>query len=138
MDIVLAILLGISLLTSLVCHGAIKSYLSAALLGSVLPPILLGSLVGVFGGVHIQTGWPVAVLVSGTCSLFISFIVGIPFAIVRAKRRVPPDRCLRCQYLLIGNTSGTCPECGRHVPARQQEYLKAMGAEKEDRAVNQN
>ena len=26
--------------------------------------------------------------------------------------RIKENRCLNCGYRLIGNTSGTCPECG--------------------------
>jgi len=31
------------------------------------------------------------------------------------RRRIPPHCCQRCGYDLTGNTSGVCPECGRHA-----------------------
>lgn len=33
----------------------------------------------------------------------------------RASTPWPKDVCRNCGYLLIGNTSGTCPECGRKI-----------------------
>jgi hypothetical protein len=30
---------------------------------------------------------------------------------------IAEHRCPECQYGLIGNVSGICPECGRPVPA---------------------
>lgn len=34
-----------------------------------------------------------------------------------------PRACHGCGYSLVGNRSGTCPECGTAVPARQQALL---------------
>ncbi len=51
-------------------------------------------------------GWGVALLV--------------PSLIIRALRTIQPDpaqrgRCRTCEYDLIGNVSGVCPECGTPV-----------------------
>jgi hypothetical protein len=34
----------------------------------------------------------------------------------RQRRRA--GRCIQCGYLLRGNASGTCPECGKRFPKR--------------------
>ncbi len=36
------------------------------------------------------------------------FIAGQP-------RRAPGERCLKCDYLLEGNVTGICPECGEPI-----------------------
>ena len=55
------------------------------------------------------------------------WLVGLPFAIlpalslIRYTRRVREQRarqCRSCGYNLIGNVSGTCPECGTAVDVR--------------------
>ena len=33
-------------------------------------------------------------------------------------RRVAPGHCPNCNYNLIGNTTGICPECGAKAAAR--------------------
>ncbi|MGD8454715.1 MAG: hypothetical protein PVJ57_23110 [Phycisphaerae bacterium] len=38
-------------------------------------------------------------------------------------RRQHALRC-RCGYCLVGNVSGRCPECGRHLPARSMMRLR--------------
>ena len=38
----------------------------------------------------------------------------------RRGRRHPPGHCAQCGYNLTGNTSGTCPECGRAVTAMSE------------------
>ena len=35
--------------------------------------------------------------------------------VIRRRRRRKNHQCLGCGYLLIGNTSGVCPECGKGV-----------------------
>jgi hypothetical protein len=37
---------------------------------------------------------------------------------LRRRRRRTSNLCVTCGYNLTGNTSGTCPECGRPVPMR--------------------
>lgn len=31
------------------------------------------------------------------------------------RRRIPPGHCKKCGYVLTGNISGRCPECGKKV-----------------------
>jgi len=33
-------------------------------------------------------------------------------------RRASAGLCVACGYNLTGNTSGTCPECGKEIPDR--------------------
>ena len=47
-------------------------------------------------------------------SLALVFLVGGVFLAMQP-RREPGVRCLKCDYLLAGNTSGRCPECGEPV-----------------------
>jgi hypothetical protein len=37
----------------------------------------------------------------------------------RRRSRLGPPRCHKCDYLLIGNVSGVCPECGTKINTRQ-------------------
>ena len=42
----------------------------------------------------------------------------------RRRQRMDPDLCHVCQYNLIGNVSGVCPECGTRIMTDQREYLQ--------------
>lgn len=39
-----------------------------------------------------------------------------------------PERCRRCRYILTGNVSGACPECGAKIVSRGSRGLAARGA----------
>jgi hypothetical protein len=41
------------------------------------------------------------------------------FLVIR-RRRMCTGRCRRCGYLLTGNESGICPECGRQIESSEQ------------------
>jgi len=41
---------------------------------------------------------------------------------LRRARRIRRGRCPRCCYDLTGNTSGTCSECGTHVPHASSSF----------------
>ncbi len=48
---------------------------------------------------------------------------------VRAKRMACNEpRCENCSYLLVGNRSGRCPECGTRVSRRCKKMLAVMGS----------
>jgi len=47
---------------------------------------------------------------------------------IRAKRSAG-DQCLHCGYLLTGNTSGVCPECGRPIDKASQANPVGPGVE---------
>jgi hypothetical protein len=59
-----------------------------------------------------QFGFVLSLLALGA---FVWFVIGS----VRASRKITKlsgkPKCRRCGYSLIGNTSGTCPECGTPV-----------------------
>lgn len=58
----------------------------------------------------------------------ILLLIALPAALLCwLDRRIPPHCCRGCGYDLTGNTSGTCPECGRNVEA--QNGLAAEGAQ---------
>ncbi len=44
----------------------------------------------------------------------------------RIERRVDPAACQNCGYLLTGNTTGICPECGEAIPDEQYAHLRSM------------
>lgn len=51
------------------------------------------------------------------------FLVGLFYSLERVgflPRPVPRTRCQQCEYLLTGNASGVCPECGVSIPVEQQ------------------
>jgi uncharacterized paraquat-inducible protein A len=63
----------------------------------------------------VVSGWLLSVL---TAVLTVPFISGlIRHRVLR--RRAAQNRCLRCGYLLTGNVSGRCPECGSEIAARR-------------------
>jgi hypothetical protein len=77
---------------------------------------LWGEGIAAFLLVHLSFGWAwwgwIGLL------LFILFWVLLPvvvFGIVRSKIVRSPTHCARCQYVLTGNTSGVCPECGSKI-----------------------
>ncbi|MCO6437006.1 MAG: hypothetical protein J5J06_07955 [Phycisphaerae bacterium] len=41
------------------------------------------------------------------------------------RRRLMTHLCAKCRYDLTGNESGTCPECGREIPAETREFLES-------------
>lgn len=47
-------------------------------------------------------------------SLALVFGLGGLF-IAMQPRRAPGERCLKCDYLLEGNVTGVCPECGEPI-----------------------
>jgi len=52
---------------------------------------------------------------------------GLGVYLVRAKRAASKEpRCTECGYLLVGNTSGRCPECGMRVSRENRKKLAAM------------
>ena len=44
--------------------------------------------------------------------------------LAHALRLLPERYCRKCDYDLTGNRSGTCPECGVMIPARQRSGLE--------------
>ena len=46
----------------------------------------------------------------------------------RIERRVDPAACQHCGYLLTGNTTGICPECGEAIPEEQSTYLRSLNS----------
>jgi hypothetical protein len=46
-------------------------------------------------------------------------------SLVLIKRRTPVlnECCQHCEYCLLGNESGVCPECGTSIPKTQRELL---------------
>jgi hypothetical protein len=42
----------------------------------------------------------------------------------RAKLRDTTIRCSSCAYMLVGNTSGICPECGTPIPQKVRKALE--------------
>lgn len=58
-------------------------------------------------------GWALAVLL-GIYPLFL-----LATGRLRWPRRKRPGLCVYCSYDLTGNTSGTCPECGKTIPEGQ-------------------
>lgn len=54
-----------------------------------------------------------------------SILVGL-FIVLRGQReKTPTSRCLACNYSLVGNTTGICPECGTVIPEDQRARLEA-------------
>ena len=56
-------------------------------------------------------------------------LAGCAFGVylVRAKRAASDEpRCTECDYLLVGNTSGRCPDCGTRVSRECKRKLAAM------------
>lgn len=52
-------------------------------------------------------------------------LAALMLLIAKLKFRLPEVyQCFGCQYDLRGNTSGTCPECGRPIPDDQIAYVK--------------
>lgn len=42
-------------------------------------------------------------------------LLAVGLFIAAQPKRAPGERCLKCDYLLEGNVSGLCPECGTSV-----------------------
>lgn len=45
--------------------------------------------------------------------------------------------CHECNYLLLGNESGRCPECGEEIPEAQQKLLDARAPTELDATFEQ-
>lgn len=53
--------------------------------------------------------------------------------LVRAKREASDEpRCTECDYLLVGNLSGRCPECGKGDSRKGKRKLAALRSAKSD------
>jgi hypothetical protein len=46
----------------------------------------------------------------------------------RSRLRDTTIRCASCEYILVGNTSGICPECGTPIPEAVKAALNNGGA----------
>ncbi len=100
---------------------------------------LLGALAGMVVVLLTATGWRVFMILSFpaiapialregqaiTPSLKVAALnsllyscVGTLIGLCWPVRRPPPGHCQACGYDLIGNVSGTCPECGSSLPGR--------------------
>lgn len=88
-----------------------------------LPPIVLGALALALplpetGPARYETYRVLRVILVETSVLYIAVGLGVRLVIGmlrwrdRARKNLSIDRCLHCGYSLIGNVSGTCPECG--------------------------
>lgn len=41
------------------------------------------------------------------------------------KQRADPFKCKKCDYSLVGNVSGTCPECGTRITAGEPDKAQS-------------
>ena len=58
-------------------------------------------------------------LLPSLATMFLGFMIMPTIAgWVLRRARIATQLCVACGYNLTGNTSGTCPECGKPVPSR--------------------
>ena len=85
-----------------------------------LPGYLLASTLGLGSSsdplVSCATGGRLDMLVPANAVVYtvVGAMIGLLIAFCRRERSGPP-RCGKCGCLLVGNTSGVCPECGTPV-----------------------
>lgn len=96
-----------------VCHLLERKYISATILSFF---ISWGgtSILCVLEGV--DPFLLVALFGTAICTMGVSLVVGIPFAIIRRRRFLESERgstCKKCGYDLRGGVSGFCTECGK-------------------------
>ena len=57
------------------------------------------------------------------CLYAILVLVGLWVLLSRSRRRVGDEpRCRRCEYILVGELCGRCPECGAEVEPGRVVY----------------
>ncbi len=124
-----------SLLLSLLLHFLTRRFFVACLTSGMLVGLGLFFLFFAQADFNLNIGSFV-----GLASLFgtpfaISFVVGLPFLLVRWNRISPYGQreCTICGYDLRGNQSGICPECGTVIPGEQQATIRSENSVSDDR-----
>jgi hypothetical protein len=112
-----ALLGGVAALPAAFCLG-----FPMALPGLLIAPALTGmqsSHIMSCSGTRIDILAPVNALVYGS----IAGVIGLLRLVPWRRRMDGLPRCTRCHYLLRGNTSGVCPECGTPLSPSQRSQL---------------
>lgn len=83
-----------------------------------------------WSGFDFEWQWPAffdnqSDLISATIPAWLLLPVGLFLLAYRSKHKPAEPSCKKCGYILIGNRSGVCSECGTRIGAPQQESTMA-------------
>ena len=74
--------------------------------------------------VHIVTDGISVPFVMFFVGSLICFLICIRVALLGRVRLKDPTWCRNCEYNLLHNESGKCPECGQRIPVNQRRDLR--------------
>jgi len=79
-------IIGLCAVTAVICHWLIRGYVVASLWAAVIGDILLQIASYIEIG-YLNPFFPIALITGGCIALGITLLVGVPFAVVRRRKR---------------------------------------------------
>ena len=115
-------LMGLSALLAILLHLILRRYVLASLVSAFVTTAAHLFITWIELG-HFDRFAGLGIAIYMWCGLAVAFLIGLPFQLVRRRSNTGPESCNHCGYLLRGNLSGTCPECGTSISIEQQQKL---------------